>query len=146
MEMKTAIPLAEAQRIADAVLMDLQPHCERIQVAGSVWRQKPEVGDLELGAIPKMAPGGHFGSEPQNMLLRHLQGRPGYRILKGKRADAHPRVRDRSAHPRVRDRSAHPHSSRLRNRCPSIHRRTLRPIRPGTGWRSSGRWRAWMRF
>lgn len=31
----------------------LAPFCERIEIAGSIRREKPEVGDIELVAIPK---------------------------------------------------------------------------------------------
>jgi len=31
----------------------LAPHCERCEVAGSVRRQKPEVGDIEVVCIPR---------------------------------------------------------------------------------------------
>lgn len=33
------IPLTEAQRLAAAVMELLRPHCDRIEVAGSVRRQ-----------------------------------------------------------------------------------------------------------
>jgi DNA polymerase/3'-5' exonuclease PolX len=88
MMVKTAIPLAEATRIADAVVADLEPHCERVAVAGSLRRQKAEVGDLELVAIPSMVSGGLFGTERINALWTHLQTSDRYRFLKGERPDA----------------------------------------------------------
>src|SRR2546430_12519050 len=88
MMVKTAIPLAEATRIADAVVADLEPHCERVAIAGSLRRQKAEVGDLELVAIPKMVLGGLWGTEEQNALWTHLQTSGAYRFLKGNRSDA----------------------------------------------------------
>ena len=51
---KTSTPLNVAQGYADTVINTLAPFCERIEVAGSVRRQKAEVGDLEIVAIPKM--------------------------------------------------------------------------------------------
>lgn len=39
-----------AQRLRDA----LAPHCERIELAGSLRRQKPMVGDIEVVAIPRL--------------------------------------------------------------------------------------------
>jgi len=51
--MKTKRPLAEARAIADALIAELAPLCERIEVAGSIRRGKAEVGDLELVAIAK---------------------------------------------------------------------------------------------
>lgn len=49
----TRIPLAEAQRLAAAVIDLLQPYCDRIEVAGSVRRQKVDCGDIEIVCIPK---------------------------------------------------------------------------------------------
>lgn len=43
----------EAQPIAERVLRLLAPHCDRIEIAGSIRREKPEVGDIEIVAIPK---------------------------------------------------------------------------------------------
>jgi len=46
--------LAKALKIADATKSELAPHCERIEIAGSIRRQRPEVGDIEIVCIPKM--------------------------------------------------------------------------------------------
>jgi len=45
-------PLAEAQKIASEVLEQLKPHCKRIEIAGSIRRKKPGVGDIEVVAVP----------------------------------------------------------------------------------------------
>lgn len=45
--------LNEALQIAENVKSQLSPHCERIEIAGSVRRRKPEVKDIEIVAIPK---------------------------------------------------------------------------------------------
>ena len=47
------IPLAAADKIAGSVLRQLRPHCDRIEIAGSVRRRRPTVGDLEIVCIPK---------------------------------------------------------------------------------------------
>lgn len=39
--------------IAERIKAELAPHCERIEIAGSIRRQKPEVKDIEIVAIPK---------------------------------------------------------------------------------------------
>lgn len=54
--------LSEALKIAEAVLKELGPHCERIAIAGSVRRRKPEVKDIEIVAIPKPYETGLFES------------------------------------------------------------------------------------
>lgn len=45
--------LAEAQAIANDVRAALLPHCERCEIGGSIRRQRPEVGDVEIIAIPR---------------------------------------------------------------------------------------------
>jgi DNA polymerase/3'-5' exonuclease PolX len=51
-----------AKQIADKVLLQLQPHCERIAIAGSIRRKKEEVKDIEIVAIPKPFEVGLFSS------------------------------------------------------------------------------------
>lgn len=46
--MKRQIDLALAERVAAKVVATLSPFVERIEVAGSVRRRKPVVGDLDL--------------------------------------------------------------------------------------------------
>jgi DNA polymerase/3'-5' exonuclease PolX len=45
--------LEHARLIAEELVKLLAPHCERIQIAGSIRREKPEVKDIEIVAIPK---------------------------------------------------------------------------------------------
>lgn len=52
--MKNRIPLTDAQFIAAEIIALLTPACERIAVAGSVRREKPTVGDIEIVAMPQM--------------------------------------------------------------------------------------------
>lgn len=51
--MKTKISLSEAEARAAEIVKELSPYCERIEIAGSIRRRKPEVGDIEIVAIPK---------------------------------------------------------------------------------------------
>ncbi len=44
--------LEEAQKIAQKYLELLKPYCQRIKIAGSIRRQKPEVKDIEIVCIP----------------------------------------------------------------------------------------------
>lgn len=47
-------PYAVALNVAEALRTALEPFCERIVIAGSLRRQKPDVGDIELLLIPKV--------------------------------------------------------------------------------------------
>jgi DNA polymerase/3'-5' exonuclease PolX len=59
------LPLAEAQAIAEEVYEALRPHCDRIQIAGSVRRRRETVGDLEVVCIPRQVPRGLFSDETE---------------------------------------------------------------------------------
>lgn len=48
--------LTEARKIAERLQESLAPLCDRIEIAGSIRRGKPDVHDIELVAIPKMLP------------------------------------------------------------------------------------------
>jgi len=48
--------------IAEKVKAMLAPHCERIEIAGSIRRKKTEVKDIEIVAIPKPYDVGLFES------------------------------------------------------------------------------------
>lgn len=47
------IPLPEAQALAASIVELLRPHCERIEAAGSIRREKKDVGDIEIVCIPR---------------------------------------------------------------------------------------------
>ena len=42
----------KALQIAEKVKQQLEPYCDRIEIAGSIRRKKPEVKDIEIVAIP----------------------------------------------------------------------------------------------
>lgn len=44
----------EAVALANSLIEYLAPHCLRIEAAGSIRRMKPEIGDIELVAIPRI--------------------------------------------------------------------------------------------
>jgi len=45
--------LEEALKIISEVYYRLKPHCEKIEIAGSIRRQKPEVKDIDIVLIPR---------------------------------------------------------------------------------------------
>jgi DNA polymerase/3'-5' exonuclease PolX len=47
------LPLADAERIAVGVMLQLEPHCEVISLAGSIRRQRPTIGDIEIVCVPR---------------------------------------------------------------------------------------------
>lgn len=49
--------LEKAKAIAEELKALLGPACLRIEIAGSIRRRKPEVGDIELICIPRFAAG-----------------------------------------------------------------------------------------
>ena len=49
--------LEKAKAIAEKIKAVLESSCEKVEVAGSIRRQKPEVGDIELLCIPKYIAG-----------------------------------------------------------------------------------------
>ena len=73
--MKDPTPFDEALPIALTLLARLEPACERIVVAGSIRRRQPEVGDIELVAIPAFEdePDGLWGgTKPRNRLQTQI--------------------------------------------------------------------------
>ncbi len=46
------LPLEKAERIAGGVLAALKPFCERLEIAGSIRRRRPWVGDIDLVVLP----------------------------------------------------------------------------------------------
>ena len=54
--------LDQAMTIAERVKTQLMPYCDRIEIAGSIRRHKPEVGDIEVVLIPKPYDIGLFAS------------------------------------------------------------------------------------
>lgn len=53
MDNKIKYPYQFAKSIADKALEEFRPYCERIEIAGSLRRQKREIGDIEICAIPR---------------------------------------------------------------------------------------------
>ena len=45
--------LTEAKEIAEGLVEEMRPHCERVEVAGSIRRGKAQVKDLEIVAVPR---------------------------------------------------------------------------------------------
>ena len=48
-----SFPFPVAHRIAKALVVEFSPVCERIEIAGSLRRQKNQINDIELVCIPR---------------------------------------------------------------------------------------------
>jgi len=57
--------LDQAIEIAERIRAELAPFCERVEIAGSIRRRKPEIGDIEIVAIPRMVESGFLWSNPE---------------------------------------------------------------------------------
>jgi len=60
----------KALEIAQLVVEQLRPHCDRISIAGSIRRKKPDVKDIEIVAIPKPYDVGLFGTGIYNIVTQ----------------------------------------------------------------------------
>ena len=67
-------PLAEALGVAQELVGLLSPACERIVIAGSCRRLKPNVGDIELLCVPKPSDSLLFTDEVDRVLKTELRG------------------------------------------------------------------------
>ena len=54
MAQRERIPLADAEALARGLLDELRSACVRVEIAGSIRRRRPDVGDIEIVAIPRM--------------------------------------------------------------------------------------------
>ncbi|MFH1031627.1 MAG: hypothetical protein V1767_03560 [Chloroflexota bacterium] len=63
-----------ARQIAEAVKAALEPACERIEIAGSIRREKPEVGDAEILCIPRYDGGivDLLDNQIQELVAQHI--------------------------------------------------------------------------
>ena len=50
---ETKIPLAKAKAVAERFIMFIAPHCLKYSIAGSVRREVPMVGDIEVVVVPR---------------------------------------------------------------------------------------------
>lgn len=79
--------LEDARVVARNVAGLMRPFCERIEIAGSIRREAPEVRDIEIVAIPflaeRLVPGSLLGeTAPVNVLWEALHEVKGIRWIK----------------------------------------------------------------
>lgn len=47
------LPLVRARALAERIAAELAPYCERLEIAGSIRRARPTVGDIDLVCLPR---------------------------------------------------------------------------------------------
>lgn len=66
--------LAYAERVAETIKRELAPYCQRIEIAGSVRRRRPECGDIDLVLLPtpglRREIGARVRSNPSTRVLK----------------------------------------------------------------------------
>jgi len=50
--MKGKIALERAEKVAKRIIDSLSPHCQKIEVAGSIRRRRPWVNDIDIVLVP----------------------------------------------------------------------------------------------
>ncbi len=70
----TRFLLMEAEVIAGSLVSVINSACERMEIAGSIRRARPDVGDIELVAVPRIETeaDGMFGQRQINRLTERL--------------------------------------------------------------------------
>lgn len=76
------IPLAQAQEIADEVSNMLERLCSTLTIAGSIRREKQDVGDIEIVVIPSNA--GSLRARLDNLVTKEVISQALYRHVDGK--------------------------------------------------------------
>src|SRR3990170_4821595 len=66
------LDLEEAGKLAEAIKTAVEAHCEKIEVAGSIRRRKPEVHDIDFVVIAKS----DSDWKGINEVLRRLKAKP----------------------------------------------------------------------
>lgn len=81
--MKAKLPLLQAAIIAQSLMIDLTPYCERLEIAGSIRRAKSEIGDIDLVAVPRYAEPDMFGALSENHTLDLVDWSKFGKLIKG---------------------------------------------------------------
>ena len=77
-------PYAVMRAWAEELCGLLMPSCGRIEIAGSIRREQPLCGDIELVAIPRWSTdGGLFGDMPRNNLTEQVANDPDLVVVQG---------------------------------------------------------------
>lgn len=75
--------LEKAEEIAHDFIKETLPYCDRIGIAGSIRRKKPEVRDIEIVAIPKIEIRQGMFDKIENRHIGFIKALMRYPIIKG---------------------------------------------------------------
>lgn len=83
------LPLDRARGLAEKIAGELSGYCNRIEIAGSIRRQRPDCGDIDLVCLPK--PGGKSAiverCQRTAMLAKHGEQYVVFRLANGFQLD-----------------------------------------------------------
>ena len=74
-DLKNKFAIAEARAIAEEIVEELKPYCEKIEIVGSIRRNKEEVSDIDLIMIPKKYESGLFSTGIATVLDKFEKGK-----------------------------------------------------------------------
>lgn len=69
------LPLVDARAVAAELVGLLADVCERIEIAGSIRRERPDIGDVDLVCIPRIEPVSDLFGEPTGRAIDFLDAR-----------------------------------------------------------------------
>lgn len=66
--------LTDARKLADSLVEVLRSSCDRIEIAGSIRRERPECNDVDLVVVPRFheVPVGMFETKQQSLVHRAI--------------------------------------------------------------------------
>src|SRR5262249_51918992 len=67
-----SLPLSEARHIAEVLRAEMLPHSERVEIAGSIRRQKNEFKDVEMVVLPRWTRDTDLFGSPTSAGVNHL--------------------------------------------------------------------------
>ena len=73
----TPLQLADADKLAERIAAEIIPFCERLDIAGSIRRRRPVVGDIDIVVLPKHGQEQDILTRCKRVTTTITGGRPG---------------------------------------------------------------------
>lgn len=80
---KKRFPAEYMRKIALRVMGELSPHCQRIEIVGSLRRKRSEVSDIDLICIPQTEPGPDLFAHEEQRIREFVKTVDHYKKVKG---------------------------------------------------------------